>query len=74
MTCQLHSLIFFATAINLPFINLIALTLYYTCQPCHYYKHGISRSNRLKTKVAMMSVDQTDKAYKSNVIRDLGNV
>ena len=57
-----------------PSINLIASTSYYTCQPHHHHTHGTSPPDRLETRVAMMPADQTDKACRSNVGRDLGGV
>ena len=54
-------------------INLIALTSYYTCQS-RYHTHGILSPNHLKTRVAMIPVDQTNKACRSNAVRDLGGV
>ena len=55
---------------SLPSINLIASTLYYTCQPRHC-TYGTSPPDRLETRVAIMPTDQTDKAYRLIAVRDL---
>ena len=72
MACQLHSPTFFAIAISHPLINLITSTLYYTCQPCHYHTHGTSPLDRLEIRVIIILLDQTNEAYRSNAVWDLG--
>ena len=55
-------------------INLIALTSYYMYQPHLPHTHGTLPPDRLQTRVAMMSVDQTNKVCRSIVSRDLSGV
>ena len=55
-----------------PSINFIALTSYYTYQPRHIY--GTSPLDCLKTRVAIMPVDKTDKVCRSNAVWDFGGV
>ena len=58
-------------------VATILLHQYHTiaciCQP-HYHTHEILYPNCLKTNVIIMPVDQTNKAYKSNVGQDFGNI
>ena len=66
--------------------NLISSTAYYhsnestlsssyhACQSFHSHSHGTLPHDRLETRVAMIPVDQTNKAYRLNVGRDLGGV
>ena len=44
------------------------------CQTRHSHTHKTSPLNRLETRVAMMPTDQTDKAYRSHIGRDLGGM
>ena len=74
MTCQLHPPTFLAIAMSSPSINLIALISYHVCQPRHPYICGTLPPNCLKTRIAMMPVDQTDEACRSNIGRGLGGI
>ena len=43
------------------------------CQLCHH-THGILSPDRLEIKVAIILVDQTAEACKSNAIQDLSSI
>ena len=75
-------IIFLATAISSSLYRIIIATTslhwHYTTtcthQAHHHYTHRILLPVCLKTRVAIMSADQTDKACKLNIGRDLGGV
>ena len=43
-------------------------------QPYYYHIFGTLPPNHLETRVAMIPVDQTNEAYRSNAVQDFGNI